>query len=49
MAAKKPKKRADKYEEKIKVKGSFNELMGALFPKTSSPKKKAISKKDNKK
>ncbi len=28
-----PKKRANKYQEKVKVNGTFDELMGALFPK----------------
>jgi hypothetical protein len=33
MAAKKPKKRADKYNEKLRIKASFDDLMGVLFPK----------------
>ncbi len=38
MPVKKPKKRAEKYEEKVKAEGSFNDLMGKLFPKVK-PKK----------
>ena len=44
----KPKKRANKYEEKIKVNASFDELMGALFPvaEKEAKKKPAAKKKD---
>jgi len=41
MAEKKPKKRAEKYEEKVKAEGSFNDLMSKLFPKVK-PKKNSI-------
>ncbi len=37
----KPKKRADKYEEKVRVDGTFSELMGKLFPKVK-PKKEVV-------
>jgi hypothetical protein len=33
MSKKATKNRAKKYEEKVKVKGSFNDLMNALYPK----------------
>jgi len=35
-----PKKRANKYQEKVKVKGSFDQLMNALFPKPEKKEKK---------
>lgn len=34
----KPSKRANKYQEKVKVNGSFDDLMGALFPKPPAEK-----------
>ena len=49
MAKKEPKERAEKYNEKLKVNGSFDDLMGALFPKAPTPKKKAAPKKAAKK
>ena len=44
MAKKAPKKRAEKYEEKVKVKGSFNDLMKELFPKVKPKKDEALPK-----
>jgi hypothetical protein len=41
MATKKPKKRAEKYEEKVKAEGSFSDLMSKLFPK-AKPKKDVV-------
>ena len=41
MAEKKPKKRAEQYEEKVKTEGTFNDLMNKLFPKTK-PKKEVV-------
>ncbi len=41
-------KRANKYNERVKVKGSFDDLMDALFPKSEPPKKK-VSKASKKK
>lgn len=41
MAEKKPKKRAEKYNEKVKTKGSFSDLMSKLFPATK-PKKDVV-------
>ena len=38
-ATPKPKKRADKYEEKLKINGSFEDLVKALVtPKTTTKK-----------
>lgn len=44
MAEKKPKKRANKYEKKVKTEGSFNDLMNKLFPKVKINKDKALPK-----
>jgi hypothetical protein len=44
MAAKKPKKRAETYEEKVKAEGSFNDLMTKLFPKVKTKKAEPLPK-----
>ena len=44
MAEKKPKKRAEQYEEKVKTEGTFNELMGKLFPKVKPNKSEPLPK-----
>jgi hypothetical protein len=44
MATKKPKKRAEKYEEKVKAEGSFSDLMAKLFPKVKPKKDTALPK-----
>lgn len=49
MSKKATKNRAKKYEEKIKVDASFNELMGALFPKEPAKKDKEPLPKSKKK
>ena len=41
MAEKKPKKRAEQYEEKVKTEGSFGSLMNKLFPKVK-PKRDVV-------
>ena len=46
----KPKKRANKYEEKLIINGSFEELVKELItPKSPTKKKKNASKKNPKK
>ena len=43
-SAPKPKKRAKKYEEKVRVDGTFSELIGKLFPKAKSNRNKTLPK-----
>jgi len=49
MAEKKPKKRAEKYNEKVKAEGSFDSLMNKLFPKVKPKKDVVLPKVDAKK
>jgi len=44
MAEKKPKKRAVKYEEKVKTQGTFNDLMTKLFPRAKAKKEIVLPK-----
>jgi hypothetical protein len=44
MAEKKTKKRAEKYNEKVKTDGTFNDLMSKLFPKVKSKKEVILPK-----
>lgn len=44
MPKKTPKKRADKYNEKIKAAGSFSTLMKELFPPAKPKKEKPPAK-----
>lgn len=44
MSKKPTNKRADKYKDKVKVKGSYSELMKELFPKVKSKKDAILPK-----
>ena len=45
MAEKKPKKRAEKYNEKVKAEGTFGDLLNKLFPKVKTKQPAKATKK----
>ena len=49
MAEKKLKKRAEKYEEKVKTEGTFGQMMNKLFPKAKGKKPEPLPKLASKK